>query len=73
MNDDIEVIIAGETGSSLESLVKSRAILLGSNGNEFISSINEVISIEIELALLYAQKAKSELLKSNKDNIKSIK
>lgn len=37
------------------------------------SKIEEVIEAELDLALLAANKAKSEILKSTKDNIKPLK
>ena len=76
--DDIQIFLDTEASTSyIESLLKSRAILIKSGGfhcDELIAGVNEVIKLEIDLSILSLQKAKSDLLKSiPKDNIKPIK
>lgn len=72
MNEDIEVYLdSSNAGSSyIESLIKSMAILEKlSNGQGAIKKLETVISLELDLAILGAEKAKSEILKQTKDNI----
>jgi hypothetical protein len=67
MNEEIDMFLNTASGISyIESL--SRA-LLNLNGNHLASKLEEVIGLEIELALIGAQKAKSEVVKSNKDSV----
>ena len=63
--DDSEMYFASSSGY-LEGLIKSRAYLIDSP--DLASKLNEVISEELDLALLGAKKAKSEILKRNKEN-----
>lgn len=72
MNDDeIEVYMDNSQSSSyLESLARTRRLLADTG---LIERLDEVISLEIELALMGAQKAKSEILKQTKDTVRPIK
>lgn len=70
--DEIEVFFDKSEGACyLESLVRSRQHLKGS---PLLAKLDGVIELEIELAGMGAQKAKSEILKSaSKDNLRPIK
>lgn len=70
--DDIEVYMdSANTGSSyLESLVKCREHI---NPNR-LERLDTLIDLELDLAILGAEKAKSEILKSQaRDNLRPIK
>ena len=62
MNEDIEVYL-DEGGCLLESLIKSRRHLTGTK--EILTKLDLVIEAELDLALMAAQKAKSEVLKAS--------
>lgn len=66
--DDIEMIIdSGNDGVCyIESLARS-ARYLTEFLPELLPKLSEVITAELDLALLSAEKARSELLKSNKE------
>lgn len=68
MNEDIEVFFDKSDGSSyIESLSKSRQYLKDS---PLLAKLDEVILLELELAKMGAEKAKSEILKAAaKDNV----
>ena len=72
MNEDVEVFFDKSDGSSyLESLCKSREYLKDS---PLLAKLDEAIALELELAIMGAEKAKSEILKAApKDNIRPIK
>lgn len=77
MNDDIELYMDGDSNVCyLESLVKAMTHM--SHLHKFDSPImvkfEQVINAELDLALLGAEKAKSDILKANaKDNVKPLK
>lgn len=77
MNDDIEMFMTTDSGGScyLESLVKSLTMLHGIESTSGLATkLEEVISLEIDLAKIGAEKAKSEILKAAaKDNLRPIK
>ncbi len=62
-DDDIEMSFEA-SGCFLESLMRSRRYV----SDALLSKLDEVILIELELALMGASKAKSEILKQNKPN-----
>jgi len=72
MNDDIEVYLDKVSSGAcyLESLIYARARL---DNAELKAALDEVILLEIELAKMGAEKAKSEIIKANKDNLRPIK
>lgn len=72
MSDDIEVFLdnADSGVSYVESLARTRWYL---KDTSLIDKLDAVIEAELELALIGAEKAKSEVLKASKDNIKPIK
>ena len=72
MNEDIEVYLdGGNSPCYLESLIKCRQMLKDS---PLLARLDEAISLELDLAVLGAEKAKSELLKTTaKDNIRPLK
>lgn len=76
MNDDIEVYLdSATTGSSyLESIIKAYERLSHIHNVEspLIKKITQLIEEELDLALLGTSKAKSEILKATKDNVKPI-
>ncbi len=68
MNDDISMYLdKSDPSSYIESLVRCRALL--SNSPTLLAKLDEVVSEELDLALMGAKKAKSEILKKSKDNI----
>jgi hypothetical protein len=69
--DDIEMFFEGNNVPCyLESLVKCRALLEG----HLKEKLDEVISAELDLALMGAEKAKSEILKKDaKSTVRPIK
>jgi hypothetical protein len=70
--DEIDVYLEPQGSSSyVESLIKSRQWL--KDMPLLLEQLDKVISLELELAVLGAEKAKSEILKATKDNIKPIK
>jgi len=73
MNDDVEVYFESEIQNCyLESLIKSRRFL--ADAPYLIKKLEEVIDLELDLAMMGAQKAKSEVLKTQpKDNLRPIK
>ncbi len=80
-NDDIEVYLdqTSDGSSYLESLVRSRmhlAKLPGMQGCAMIKKLEQVIDLELDLAIMGAEKAKSEIIKKaakEKDNLRPIK
>ena len=70
MNDDFDVYF-DKTGCYVESLLRSRQYL--KNCPSLLYKLDEVIQAEIELALMGAKKAISEILKDSKDNVRPIK
>lgn len=75
-NDDIEVFFdKTDGGSYLESLMRSRLYVdrISSCKAEIRIKLEEVILLELDLAKLGAEKAKSEIIKSEKDNVRPIK
>lgn len=80
MNDDDEIEIylnnTSEGTSYLESLIKSRRLLM--DAPDLLRKLEEVIDLELDLAIMGSNKAKKECLKSNKlaevkDNLRPIK
>lgn len=76
--EDIEVFFDKSDGCYLESLIKSRVnIEKASNiSQDIIYGLEEVILLELELAKMGAEKAKSEIIKAaakEKDNVRPIK
>lgn len=67
MEDD--VISFTSNGNFLCDLIKSRQFI---SGTPLLAKLDEVIAVEIELALIGANKAKSEV-SPVKDNLRSIK
>lgn len=71
-SDNIEVYL-DESGGYIESLIKSRKNLIQSGGNgsnTLLTKLDLVIEVELELALMVAEKAKSEILKKqDKDKV----
>lgn len=63
MNEDIIEYI-DDSGGYLESLIKSRKHV----GDKLLVKLDELIEAELDLAIMGAAKAKSEILKKNKDN-----
>lgn len=63
-DDDIDVFFE-QSGCLLEALIKSRHWLKDST---LISKLDELIDLELDLAIMGANKAKSELLKANKES-----
>lgn len=69
MEDDLEMYF-DSTGSFLESIIKSRKHLDG----KLLNKLDELIDAELDLAIMGAAKAKSEILKKDTDNkIRPIK
>ena len=67
MNEDIEVYL-DDSGSYLEALIKSRKHLKESEA--LLQKLDQLISLELDLGVMAAEKAKSEILKKqDKDNI----
>ena len=58
MDDDIDFIV--DNGNYLESLIRSRRHL---SDSPMLAKLDEVIEIEIDLALMGAEKARSAVLK----------
>jgi len=71
MNDEITVVMEGDSVSYLESLIRSRKKVEDNPG--MYAKLEAVIMVELDLALLGAEKAKSEHIKSSGSNIKPIK
>jgi hypothetical protein len=62
------MMFLGAAGSNyLAELIGSRQHL--SDSSKLLSLLDEVIEAEIELALMGAKKAKSEVIKNSKDNV----
>jgi len=76
MNEEIEVYLP-DTGSSsyVESLTNALIKLhkVYNIESKLVKTTEAVLLAELELALLGAEKARSEILKATKDNIKPIK
>lgn len=73
MEDDITMFTA-DSGCYLESLVRCRQSLLAQGrGQPLLDVLDQVLHAELELALMAADKAKSEITKLSKNNIKTIK
>jgi hypothetical protein len=71
MNDEVEMFMDQGGGMSfIESLTRARLNLKDST---LMAKLEEVIAAEIELALMGAAKAKSEILKNSKDTVRPIK
>lgn len=67
MNDEMEIFFDKSDGTSfIESLAKSRQWL--KDNNELSSKLDNALNLELDLAILEAEKAKSNLLKNSKDN-----
>ena len=73
-DDEMEMYFENSTSgtSFLESLIKCRSKLLDSSA--LAVKLDSLIDEELDLALMGAQKAKSEILKNKaKDNLRPIK
>lgn len=73
MNEDIEVFLDGNNSPCyIESLIRCRHLLKES---PLLTRLDEAIALELDLAVLGAEKAKSEIIKSDtKENkIRPIK
>lgn len=70
MNEDIGEFIS-DTAGYLESLISSRKHL--EFAPQLLEKLDGVIALELDLALLAAEKAKSSILKSIKDNLVEFK
>lgn len=72
MSDEIDVYMdtASAGQSYVESLIACRVNL--DEAPVLLKKLDEVIMAELELALLGTEKAKSEILKKGKNNIKPI-
>lgn len=73
VNDDIEMFFENNGGGSyLESIIKSRYIAFKTNqvNLDEIVKLNELIDLELDLAITGAKKAISEV---TKDNVRPIK
>lgn len=67
MNDDIDMFLDKADGNCyVESLIKSRQFL---RDTALMHKLDAVIEAVLELAHMRAEKAKSEILKSNKNNV----
>lgn len=66
-DDDLEVFIGKDEGCYLESLCRSRQYL----SKELLAKLDEVIGLEIELALMGANRAKNKV--TEKPNLRPIK
>lgn len=71
MDDEISMYVNQDTGSYVESLIRSRSHL--SNAPSLLHKLDQVISAELDLALLAAEKAKSEILKQSNNTVRPIK
>ncbi len=71
-NDDIEIFFEKDDGGCfIESLARSRRYL---KDTPLLAKLDKLVSYEIDLAIMGAEKAKSEALKKNsKDNLRPIK
>ena len=75
-NDDIDVYMDMAAGTSyIESLAKANIYLskLYNCQSPIMNKIGQLLIAEIELAILGAEKAKSEILKSSENKIRPIK
>ncbi len=63
MEEGIEIFL--DKGCYIESLSRARRNLAG----QLLSKLDEVIDVELDLALMGAAKAKSEILKKSKDSV----
>lgn len=76
-NEEIDVYLSSDSqGCYLESLVKCRRLLL--DAPDMLSKLEQVIDLELDLAIMGSEKAKSEVLKNTKlkevkDNLRPIK
>lgn len=64
MNEDIIEYI-DTSGGYLESLIKSRRHV----GDKLLSKLDNLISLEIDMAVMAAEKARSEILKKNTESV----
>ncbi len=71
MNDDTDVFFENSTACYLESLIRCRQHVKDSV--HLSSKLDEVINLELDLAVMGAEKAKSEILKRTKDTVRPIK
>jgi hypothetical protein len=70
MSEDIEVYVSRDGSSCyLESLARTRQYL---KDTDLLAKLDKVISLEIDLAEMGAEKAKSEINKKGKNNVKPI-
>lgn len=76
MNEDIEVYLDNSDSTSyIESLAKTRAHLnnIYKVDCSIMTKLDALLEAEIELAILGAEKAKSEILKAAKNKVRPIK
>lgn len=65
MDEEMLMFVNNDSMSYLESLMRGRVHL---KDTPLLSKLDVVIEAELELALMGAEKAKSEILKANKNN-----
>jgi hypothetical protein len=71
MSDDMSVFVNEDSGFYIESLIKSLCHL--KKGDSLAVKLRTVIEEELDLALMAAQKAKSEILKKNAKEVSPLK
>jgi hypothetical protein len=71
MDEDVIEFVNADSGFYLESLLRCKLVL--KKKSAISEKLDEVILAELELALMAAEKAKSEILKANKDTVRPIK
>lgn len=76
MNEEIDIYFDKDNGACyLESLIRSRLPLIKSGCDvKLVNKLDAVLDLELDLAILGAEKAKAEILKDGaKENIRKIK
>ncbi len=69
-NDDMAEFFT-DSSNYLESLIRCRKLLEGAYS--LAAKLDEVIALELDLALMGAEKAKSEIVKANKSTVTPLK
>lgn len=74
VNDEMEVYFENDKGSYLESVIHSRYILYKTNNIDWglIDKIDELVHLELDLAIIGARKAMSEVNKATVTPLKSV-
>lgn len=69
MSDDMDVFLDTSDNCYIESLARSVAVLAklpdGPRVRDLINKLEEVLLLELDLAVMGAEKARSEILKKN--------